>query len=130
MTMEEQKTLRVPITGMDCADCVRHVQHAIARVPGVDSVDVFLASEKAVVRFEPGMVELPAIRHAVEGAGYGVGDAEQETAAAHPLGDFSGRILRVLGIVFGVVLLLIVGGEWLGLLERITARVATLSARR
>jgi copper chaperone CopZ len=68
---------------MDCADCVRHVQHAIARVPGVGSVDVFLASEKAVVRFEPGMVDLPAIRQAVEGAGYGIGDAEHQLVAQH-----------------------------------------------
>jgi cation transport ATPase len=120
--MAEQKTLNVPITGMDCADCVRHVQHAIARVPGVDSVDVFLSSEKAVVRFDPTMVELPAIRQAVEGAGYGVAEVK-DVPSPTPLGDFSGRILRVLGIVFGVVLLVIVGGEWLGLLEQLTARV-------
>jgi len=127
--MTEQKTLDVPITGMDCADCVRHVQHAIARVPGVDSVDVFLTSEKAIVRFDPTLVELPAIRQAVEGAGYGIGDGdavagtEEDASPPAPLAGFSGRVLRVLGIVFGVVLFVIVVGEWLGLFEQLTTYV-------
>ena len=50
--MASLKTVEVPIRGMDCADCTRHVQHAIANLPGVESVEVFLASEKAVVRLD------------------------------------------------------------------------------
>ena len=55
--MSETITLEVPIAGMDCAECTEHVRHAIAGLPGVVYVDVFLASEKATVRLDPSQVE-------------------------------------------------------------------------
>jgi len=63
------KTIEVPVAGMDCAECTLHVQHAIAALPGVESVNVFLASEKATIRRDPDLVDVPAIRKAVAGAG-------------------------------------------------------------
>ncbi len=69
-------TLEVPIQGMDCADCTRHVQKAIASLPGVQEVDVFLASEKAIIQLDPDQVGLPAIKMAVTKAGYRVRDAD------------------------------------------------------
>jgi Cd2+/Zn2+-exporting ATPase/Cu+-exporting ATPase len=47
---------------MDCAECTLHVQHAIAALPGVQSVDVLLGAEKAIIRLDPEMVNLDAIR--------------------------------------------------------------------
>ncbi len=41
------KTLEVPVQGMDCAECTMHVQKAIAALPGVETVEVYLSSEKA-----------------------------------------------------------------------------------
>lgn len=38
------RMLEVPVKGMDCAECVAHVQHAIAELSGVESVEVFLSS--------------------------------------------------------------------------------------
>ncbi|HKZ03035.1 MAG TPA: heavy metal-associated domain-containing protein, partial [Pyrinomonadaceae bacterium] len=70
--MINTQTLEISVGGMDCAECTEHVQHAIAALPGVESVNVFLASEKAVVRLDPARVDVPAIRKAVEGAGYSV----------------------------------------------------------
>ena len=78
--MSELQVLEVPVKGMDCAECTQHVQHAIAALPGIQSVDVFLASEKAVIHLDPQRVSLPAIRQAVAGAGYSVPDQ----AAAAP----------------------------------------------
>lgn len=111
---------------MDCAECTLHVRHAIADLPGVKMVNVFLASEKAVVSLDPSLVDLGAIRKAVEGLGYAVPETSGETAAAggERLGrDFSRAVLTLLGVVFGVSLFVIVAGEWLGLFESITARV-------
>ena len=65
--------VEIPITGMDCADCARHVRGAIAGLPGVQDVDVFLGSEKAVVHLDPALVRLSDIRTAVERVGYGLG---------------------------------------------------------
>ena len=73
------------ITGMSCASCVRSVESALASVPGVDSAEVNLASERATVRLDPARVELPALVHAVERAGYGalvIPEGERERAAA------------------------------------------------
>ena len=114
---------------MDCTECTMHVQHAIAALPGVHSVDVFLASEKALVRLDPAQVDLPVIRQAVEGAGYSVPDAQgtpgdqaafEGQAAAQ---SFTRQVWALLGVLFGVVLFVVVVGEWLGLFEAITERV-------
>ncbi|MBF8283480.1 MAG: copA [Anaerolineales bacterium] len=124
--MVNQQTLEVPVRGMDCAECTEHVRHAIAALPGVESVNVFLASEKAVIQLDPARVDVPAIRKAVEGAGYSV-PAEAGTAVqllSQPtLAEFTNRILTLFGLVFGAVLFVVVIGEWLGLFETLTARV-------
>jgi P-type Cu+ transporter len=117
--MSETRLLEVPIAGMDCAECTEHVRHAIAALPGVASVDVFLASEKAVVRLDPARVNLEAIRGAVAGAGYRVAapDATSVEASGRALTRQLGLLLAAL---FGVVLLVAVVGEGLGVFARVT----------
>ena len=46
----------IPILGMDCAECTMHVQRAIAALPGVQSVDVLLGAEKAIIQLDPNLV--------------------------------------------------------------------------
>jgi Cd2+/Zn2+-exporting ATPase/Cu+-exporting ATPase len=114
---------------MDCAECTQHVRHAIAALPGVQSVDVFLASERARIRLDPAQVSLDAVRQAVEGAGYSVPERTpvDSPSQAGSLGelstDYRRRILLLLGILTGVILFVVVIGEWLGLFEQITRRV-------
>jgi len=122
--MAEIDTIEVPIEGMDCAECTLHVQKAIAGLPGVQGVDVFLASEKAVVRLDPSQVSMPSIQHAVEKAGYSVRAADNKYADQQSAQrDFTRPVLALLGVVFGAVLFVVVVGEWLGLFEAITTRV-------
>ncbi|GAB4577286.1 MAG: hypothetical protein Fur0022_00170 [Anaerolineales bacterium] len=47
--MANLHTLEVPVKGMDCAECTHRVQKAIAKLPGVGSVNVLLGSEKAII---------------------------------------------------------------------------------
>ncbi|MHB1294903.1 MAG: heavy metal translocating P-type ATPase [Anaerolineae bacterium] len=68
----------LPIEGMTCAACVRHVERALSKVEGVLSVNVNLATERASVEYLPGMVTLEMLRDAVRAAGY---DVLQEQAA-------------------------------------------------
>jgi Cu+-exporting ATPase len=56
---------------MTCASCVSHVEKAIAKVPGVASVSVNLATERAQVAFD-GRPDPAAVVRAVEEEGYTV----------------------------------------------------------
>jgi P-type Cu+ transporter len=62
----------LPIEGMTCASCVRRVEKSLAKLPGVESAGVNLATEQATVRFNPAMVGPEEFRKAVEKAGYGL----------------------------------------------------------
>ena len=117
------KTLKLPIRGMDCAECAEHVKQAIEVVPGVSEVDVLLSAQKVIIRFDPAQTGLPAIRQAVEKAGYALDMPDADDVSVSPLGGFARRILTLFGAVFGVVLFVVVVGEWLGLFEAATRGV-------
>src|SRR6476469_3527741 len=62
----------LPIEGMTCASCVRRVEKALAKVEGIHEVGVNLATERATVKYDPALVDMAAMRAAVEKAGYSV----------------------------------------------------------
>ena len=68
------------VTGMTCASCVVHVEHALKGVEGVKSANVNLANERATVEYEEG-VEPEALVFAVNDAGYGLVEAEDDEAS-------------------------------------------------
>jgi Cu+-exporting ATPase len=70
-TTAAESSLSLPIVGMTCASCVTRVEKALARVPGVDSAQVNLATERASVHAR-GRLETGALVQAVERAGYGI----------------------------------------------------------
>uniref|UniRef100_UPI001F274CC7 copper ion binding protein n=1 Tax=Falsiroseomonas oryziterrae TaxID=2911368 RepID=UPI001F274CC7 len=76
----------IGIEGMTCASCAGRVERALARVPGVLSVSVNLAAERATLRLLAG-VEDAALGAALAGAGYRLtavpDDAEAEEEAAN-----------------------------------------------
>ncbi len=119
--MAQTQLLEVPVKGMDCAECALHVQHAIEKLPGVESVNVLLSSEKAIIRLDPARVDVPAIRKAVESAGYSVPDAVTPPSASTV--RFSRRITTLLAVVFSVVLSIVVAGEWLGMFDHLNALI-------
>jgi Cu+-exporting ATPase len=61
-----------PVRGMTCAACVRHVERALGKVPGVESASVNLITQRATVRFDPARADRALLVRAVEGAGYEV----------------------------------------------------------
>lgn len=100
-----------------------HVQKAIAALPGVETVEVYLSSEKAIVNLDPEVVDLAGIRQAVRQAGYSVPETAKTDENPQVAANFTRPILTLLGVVFGAVLFIAVVGEWLGLFEVITERV-------
>ncbi|MAS32858.1 MAG: copper-translocating P-type ATPase [Anaerolineaceae bacterium] len=75
-----QATIELPITGMTCASCMRNVERAINRQPGILDVNVNLATEKATATYLPGSVRRADLVKAVENAGYGVVDTANAAA--------------------------------------------------
>jgi len=69
-------TLELPITGMTCANCVATVERTLnKKVPGILEASVNFATEKAAVKYIPGVVTRAEMAAAVERAGYGVVEA-------------------------------------------------------
>jgi Cu+-exporting ATPase len=64
--------VELPISGMTCANCARAVERAVKKLPGVASVNVNLASERAAVEYTPGAVSIAHIVAAIRKAGYDV----------------------------------------------------------
>ncbi len=62
----------INIKGMTCQGCVKAVTNALTRVSGVHKAEVSLEENKAVVSYEEQTVSVPALREAVEDAGYDV----------------------------------------------------------
>jgi Cu+-exporting ATPase len=141
LPMQVLKTVHLKIVGMDCAECTEHVHDALVALPGVADAQVYLASEKAVVRYDPARVDRAALGRAVASAGYavapelaeptgtgrdgpgaagaaGVGQGDEPAAAR--LSSITRPILTIFALVFGAVLLVVVGGEWLGWFARLT----------
>src|SRR5207302_4637839 len=69
---QEEKTKRtvLKIGGMHCAGCVSSIQKSVSEVPGVNKVEVNLATEKATLEFDQTKVKLDSIEKAIEEIGY------------------------------------------------------------
>ncbi|MBC3207263.1 copper resistance metal-translocating P1-type ATPase CueA [Pseudomonas sp. SWRI111] len=64
-----RQTLELSIDGMTCASCVGRVERALKKVPGVNSVSVNLANERAHLQLL-GQVDAQTLLDAVSKAGY------------------------------------------------------------
>ncbi|NJN19501.1 MAG: heavy-metal-associated domain-containing protein [Oscillochloris sp.] len=63
--MSDQQ-ITLPVTGMTCASCVRRVEKAVQKLPGVASAGVNLATEQAEIHYDPALLKPEQIRSAVE----------------------------------------------------------------
>ncbi len=94
--------LSLPIEGMTCASCVGRVETALAKVPGVASVSVNLATERADIRLA-GPVDRQALVQAVEKVGYDVPAGAVELAVeGMTCASCVGRVEKALKAVPGV----------------------------
>jgi copper chaperone len=64
---EDRDMTTFNVTGMTCANCVRHVTEAVTSVTGVDSVEVNLEAGTASVQ---GSTDTEAVIAAIVAAGY------------------------------------------------------------
>jgi Cd2+/Zn2+-exporting ATPase/Cu+-exporting ATPase len=92
----------------------------------VQSVNVFLTTEKAIVKLDPARVDIPTIRTAVKGAGYDVPESRAPQMAPVSVGDFNRQLTVLLVSVFAIVLSVVIFGEVLGLFHFLNERVPFL----
>jgi Cu+-exporting ATPase len=118
------KEVAIPIGGMTCAACAKTIERVAGKLPGVDSVSVNFATEKASIKYDPAVVRLSEIKRAIAKAGYtplaiaeagAAGTAKDEHKAAKE------REIRVLwtkfavSAFFSIPLLYVAMGAMLGL---------------
>jgi copper chaperone len=66
------ETITMNVKGMTCGGCVASVTRVLKAVPGVSDVAVSLTLGTAKVTYDPAKTAAPALRTAVEDAGYDV----------------------------------------------------------
>jgi copper chaperone len=67
------ETTTLDVKGMSCQGCVASVARVLKAVPGVSDANVVLKPGTATVTYDPAQTSAPALRAAIEHAGYGVG---------------------------------------------------------
>lgn len=65
------------VTGMTCASCAKAIERSAGKVEGVSLASVNLATEKLTVEFDEAKADLQKIKEAVEKAGYGVQETNE-----------------------------------------------------
>ncbi|HEV8149823.1 MAG TPA: heavy metal translocating P-type ATPase [Gemmatimonadales bacterium] len=112
--------LSFPVTGMSCAACQAHVQHALEQAPGVEQASVNLLLNSASVAYDPSLTTPQRLIEAVRATGYGaelpaaIPDLGQEEAVRERAAQAEFRELRLkagvsLSIGLGVMALSMLG---------------------
>ncbi len=77
--LETEKTI-VKIGGMTCASCTQTIEKELKKTQGIVESNVNLATEKAVITYDPQTTNLEKIKKAIESTGYQVLGREEGAA--------------------------------------------------
>ncbi len=101
---DQPASATLPITGMTCAACAGRVERALAKVEGVTEASVNLATERALVQYDPHRVTPSVLTQAVQASGYDVPAAETTLALqGMTCAACASRIEKALANVEGVL---------------------------
>jgi P-type Cu+ transporter len=64
--------LDLPVRGMTCASCVAQIEKGLSKVPGIHEASVNLATERAMLTYEPDRVGVEEIVETIRDLGYEV----------------------------------------------------------
>lgn len=96
------ESIRLSVGGMSCASCVGRVEQAALSVPGVIDAAANLAAETVEIAAIKGRVDRPALKRAIEAAGYQVLTDRSEPQPPAPKGIVKDREARA--VVFAALL--------------------------
>jgi copper chaperone CopZ len=64
------ETIEIATEGEDCNECVRKLREPLMKIPGVKSVEVDLARERVIVKFDARKTHAPDLHDAILKSGY------------------------------------------------------------
>lgn len=109
------------VTGMTCSSCVRHVEKAVEKQPGVKKVTVNLLKNSMVVDYDENKLNQEEIEHAVSDAGYGArlrsknADLTKDTEENSAQKEYESYKRRLIwSVIFTVPLIYLSMGHMLG----------------
>lgn len=109
------------VTGMTCSSCVRHVEKAVEKQPGVKKVTVSLLKNSMVVDYDENKLNQAEIEHAVSDAGYGANlrsknaDLTKDTEENSAQKEYESYKRRLIwSVIFTVPLIYLSMGHMLG----------------
>ncbi len=83
------KTAQLRINGMTCAACAQASERAVKKLPGIEEAAVNYTTEKLLVKFEDGTMNIEEIKKAVEKAGYEAVEDSAEKEVTIPIGGMT-----------------------------------------
>jgi P-type Cu+ transporter len=115
-TAPETSTITLPITGMTCAACQSHVEHALQSTAGVSAASVNLLTNSARVSFNPAIATLEDLISSVRDSGYDATLPQDPTATADETAADEGplRAKAFFTLAGGIVVMLLMAAHnWL-----------------
>lgn len=85
-----EKTI-LNIKGMHCASCAANIEHALKDIPGVESVNVNYANEKAYIEHDPIAAPVHTLHMGVKSAGYDVVEPGAVAGMEHHKDEHAGH---------------------------------------
>jgi Cu+-exporting ATPase len=105
--MAAHPTTELHVTGMTCNNCARKVTEAAQKIPGVHSVSVSVATERASIRWTAAAEKnLPAVLATISRAGFSAREISSGDTASPNRWQWS----LILGLAVTVALMI---GEWI-----------------
>ncbi|WP_256757942.1 heavy metal translocating P-type ATPase [Cohnella sp. WQ 127256] len=68
---KELKQASLQITGMTCAACANRIEKGLNKLEGVTAANVNFAMERAMIKYDPGVVDVSKMEQQVQKLGYG-----------------------------------------------------------
>ena len=118
-TADTPLTTEIPIDGMTCAACAARIGRGLTGLEGVEEANVNYATARAVVSYDPDLVDRAAFRATIEKLGYAVADDDpDDDAADRELAQLTRRLVTSVVLTVPIVAISMVpalgfsGWEW------------------
>ncbi len=115
-TEDRYRRLHLKVGGMHCSLCTRSIEKALARLPGVSSVQVSLAHSEALVVYDPSRLQPSRVEQALEAIGYSVQLPDEAAALAAENRELQLARRRALaaGALLGAASAIMLAQRWAG----------------